>query len=226
MQERPDTWHPEPSGPWRHPALPEKVTSPKQTTAADEKYNDYPQIDGPRSFNRRSMVPYTPRPNLPDPQHIGIHKPVTSYAGQGLYALCPSVPYILGPLALVTQLQLIVETPILLPDEVIILAEARGVDTTTLGSYDLAMLNILGCLWNDWDPMPYEKLSWLTTNTAVRFKHEGKHREYRLELYFLRRDAIVHRRNVNILEFIIHMRRWRLFPNPARVIDFNGDDIS
>lgn len=74
--------------------------------------------------------------------------------------------------------------------------------------------------------MPYRTLSWLTTNIAVRFKHELKHREYRLELYFLRHNAQVHRRNVNILEFIIHMRRWRLFPNPARVIDFNGDAIS
>jgi hypothetical protein len=59
-------------------------------------------------------------------------------------------PYLLlGPLALIKQLQLIVETPILLPDEVINLVESRGVDMSTLGSYDLAMLNILGCLWND-----------------------------------------------------------------------------
>jgi hypothetical protein len=148
-QERPNTWHTEPSRQWRHPALPEEATSLKRTAAADEGYNDYPQIDGPRSSNRRSMVPYTPYPNLPDPQHISIHKPVTSYAGQALYALCPSVPYVLGPLALITQLQLIVETPILLPDEVIDLVEARGVNISTLGSYDLAMLNILGCLWND-----------------------------------------------------------------------------
>lgn len=149
LQERLNTWHTEPSGQWRHPALPEEATSLKRTAASDEGYNDYPQIDGPRSFNRRSMVPYIPHSNLPNPQHISIHKPVTSYAGQALYALCPSVPYVLGPLALITQLQLIVETPILLPDEVINLVEARGVNVSTLGSYDLAMLNILGCLWND-----------------------------------------------------------------------------
>ncbi|KAF3008913.1 hypothetical protein E8E13_011248 [Curvularia kusanoi] len=37
---------------------------------------------------------------------------------------------------------------------------------------------------------------------------------------------MIHRRNVNILEFILHMRRWRLFPNPARVLDFDSDNVS
>ena len=77
------------------------------------------------------------------------HRYVTKYAGEPLFRLCSSVPYILGPLSLIMRLQLIVETPILLPGEAQALLDARGLDVASLTGYDSAILNILCCLWND-----------------------------------------------------------------------------
>lgn len=124
-----------------------RLASKPATT--DEEHNDYPHIDGPRSSSCWEMVPYVPPRDLPSPTNMEDHEPITSYAGEHLYRLCPSVPYILGPLALIRHLQLIVEMPVLLPSEVIDLVTSRGIDVSTLSSYDQALLNILGCLWND-----------------------------------------------------------------------------
>lgn len=80
---------------------------------------------------------------------MGQHRFVTLYAGEPLFRLCSSVPYVLGTKALITRLQLIVETPILFSDEAKGLLESCGIDIASLDSYDLAMLHILCCLWND-----------------------------------------------------------------------------
>lgn len=114
-----------------------------------EAHNDYPHLDGPRTINRWEMMPSKPHRKLPEPQNMDHHDAVTSYAGESLYALCPSVPYVLGPLTLVKRMQLIVETPLLLPDQVIDLLIEKGIDISSLAGYDLAILNILGYLWND-----------------------------------------------------------------------------
>ncbi|KAF2624199.1 hypothetical protein BU25DRAFT_461383 [Macroventuria anomochaeta] len=47
----------------------------------------------------------------------------------------------------------------------------------------------------------------------------------RLELYFLRRHTVVHRRYCNILEFLEHVKRWRALPNPTKVLDYDGGKI-
>lgn len=36
----------------------------------------------------------------------------------------------------------------------------------------------------------------------------------------------MHRRSCNVLEFIVHMRRWQRLPNPTRVLDYDGDTIT
>ena len=125
------------------------VKGSDQILTVSEGPDDYPHIHNPRSISRWGRLGYQPRRNLPRPRNMSEHHPVTSYAGDPLFRLCSSVPYILGPLALVTRLQLIVETPILLPDEVKDLVAKNGVDVASLASYDLALLNILGCLWGD-----------------------------------------------------------------------------
>jgi hypothetical protein len=77
------------------------------------------------------------------------HRSITVYAGERLFRLCRSVPYILGPLMLVERLQLIIETPLLLPQELKELIVRNGLDVASLTAYDLALLHILGSLWND-----------------------------------------------------------------------------
>lgn len=55
----------------------------------------------------------------------------------------------------------------------------------------------------------------------TKLTHEATYTDQRLELYFLRHGATVHRRECNILEFIEHVKRWHALPNPAKVL---GDD--
>ncbi|KAJ8104998.1 hypothetical protein OPT61_g10446 [Boeremia exigua] len=125
------------------------VKGSKQIYGVNEGYDDYPHIHNPRSIARWGRLPCGPNQKLPWPRNMHGHRHVTSYAGAPLFRLCSSVPYVLGPLALITRLQLIVETPILLPDEAKELVAARGIDVAALDSYDLALLNVLCCLWND-----------------------------------------------------------------------------
>ncbi|KAF2624200.1 hypothetical protein BU25DRAFT_163139 [Macroventuria anomochaeta] len=136
------------------PASPQTTKAPVRGVGqvrltVSEGSDDYPKIVSPRTIRRRGSPGYEPHRNLPRPQNMSDHRSVTLYAGNPLFRLCKSVPYILGPLVLVTRLQLIVETPTLLPDEVKDLVASSGLDVTLLAEYDLALLNILGCLWND-----------------------------------------------------------------------------
>ncbi|KAH6618994.1 hypothetical protein C7974DRAFT_416328 [Boeremia exigua] len=166
--------------------------------------DDYPHVSGPRSIYTRGNPPYERQVHLPRPQDMHHHRYVTKYAGEPLFRLCSSVPYVLGPLSLVMRLQLIVETPILLPDEAQALLAARGLD----------------------EPNPFRKSQWLTQGLATQCTEEKKYTDQRLELYFLRRHAVVQRRYCNVLEFIVHMRRWRQLPNPAKVLDYAGGNLS
>ncbi|KAJ4985379.1 hypothetical protein SVAN01_09134 [Stagonosporopsis vannaccii] len=202
-----------PSGGCTIPQSPASATSqpslrrPKQVYSVNQGHDDYPHVHGPRSISRRGALQYQPRHNLPRPRNMRHYRHVTSYAGEPLFRLCRSVPYVLGTRALVTRLQLIVETPVVLPDEVEEFLAARDIDISSLNNYDLALLNVLCCI-------------------ATKSTEEPTHTDHRLELYFLRRHAIVHRRYCNILEFIVHMKRWQQLPNPARVLDYDGDTIT
>lgn len=121
----------------------------KQIYGINQGHDDYPHIHGPRSIHRRGALHHQWHANLPRPRNMRHHRHVTSYAGEPLFRLCRSVPYILGTRALVTRLQLIVETPIFLPNEVEDFLSAKDVEHTSLENYDLALINILCCLWND-----------------------------------------------------------------------------
>jgi len=121
----------------------------KQIYGINQGHDDYPHIHGPRSINRRGALHYQWHANLPRPRSMRHHRHVTSYAGEPLFRLCRSVPYILGTRALVTRLQLIVETPSFLPNEAEDFLSAKDIDITSLENYDLALINILCCLWND-----------------------------------------------------------------------------
>lgn len=121
---------------------------PKSTFACKGS-NDYPCINGPRAIYRTGRSRYRPYRKLPRPRRMSNHRVVTVYAGEPLFHLCESVPFILGPLVLITRLQLLIETSVPLPDEVRHLVACKGVDVASLGEFDLALLNILGCLWDD-----------------------------------------------------------------------------
>lgn len=97
--------------------------------------------EGPPAFRKR-----VPAPQI---KHRSQHVPIAKYAGNPLYRLCPSVPYILGPLPLVSRLQVIVEQELELPNEVKRLATRNGVDVTSLTEFDVALLIVLGLLWDD-----------------------------------------------------------------------------
>lgn len=115
-----------------------------------EESGDYPHINGPRNVKRFGRLPYeTHRLHIPLARHWIEHQPVAKYAGAPLFRLCKACPYILVPRILAVRLQLLVETPFILPDEVKQLAAQRGLDVADLEGYDIALLNILGALWND-----------------------------------------------------------------------------
>ena len=77
------------------------------------------------------------------------HHSITIYAGERLFRLGTSVPYLLGPLALMQRVQLIIETPLLLPRKLREFIASSGIDTGSLTPYDLALFLILGILWDD-----------------------------------------------------------------------------
>lgn len=115
-----------------------------------EEPGDYPHITGPRNLKHFGQLPYETRQVfIPLARHWIDHRPITKYAGEPLFKLSKACPYILVPRILAARLQLIVETPIILPDEVKELAAERELDVASLESYDIALLTILGALWDD-----------------------------------------------------------------------------
>lgn len=115
-----------------------------------EEPGDYPHITQPRNLKFNGDLPYQTRHvHIPLATHWVDHRPIAKYAGEPLFKLSKACPYILVPQILAARLQLIVETPLILPDEVKELAVERGLDVATLESYDIALLHILGALWDD-----------------------------------------------------------------------------
>jgi hypothetical protein len=115
-----------------------------------EEPGDYPHITEPRNLKRFGDLPHQTRHiHIPLATHWVDLRPCAKYAGEPLFKLSKACPYILVPRILAARLQLIVETPTILPDEVKELAAERGLDVATLEGYDIAMLHILGALWND-----------------------------------------------------------------------------
>lgn len=124
-------------------------TNDKPYCGIENHPKNYPAIIGPRAIQRRGMPRYRQACPIPLPRNMYDHRSVTMYAGERLFRLCRSVPYILGPLMLVKRLQLIVETPLLLPEELKKLIARNGFGVASLTAHDLALLHILGSLWND-----------------------------------------------------------------------------
>lgn len=124
--------------------------SPQFPLKIPEEPGDYPHMNGPRNLKLHGHLPYqTRRIHIPLARHWIEHRPIARYAGDPLFKLSKACPYILVPQILAARLQLMVETPLVLPDEVKELAAARGLDVASLESYDIALLNILGALWDD-----------------------------------------------------------------------------
>ena len=125
-----------------------KVGQISATPSADD--DDYPRIgNGPRAIHRKGMPPHVKRVRLQKPQNMCKHSPVAWYAGDPLFRLCTAVPYALGPMVLITRIQLLTESTLSLPDEVKELLTSNDIDPAQLSTYDIALLNILGCLWDD-----------------------------------------------------------------------------
>lgn len=123
---------------------------PKFHLKIPEGPNDYPYANSPRNIKRFGWLTYETRHlYIPLARHWVEYRPVAKYAGAPLFRLCKACPYILVPQILAARMQLLIETPFLLPDEVKELAAQRGLDVASLEGYDLALLNILGALWND-----------------------------------------------------------------------------
>ncbi|KAF1925461.1 uncharacterized protein M421DRAFT_7935 [Didymella exigua CBS 183.55] len=173
---------------------------PKYPLKISEEPGDYPHINGPRNVKCFGRLPYvTHRIYIPLARHWVSHRPIARYAGDPLFKLSKACPYILVPQVLAARLQLIVETPFIIPDEVKELAAERGLDVASLEGYDIALLTILG--------------------VKIEGKKEPDYEDHRLALYFLRRHGIAHLRYCNILEFIEHIKRWRQIPNPAHLLE-------
>lgn len=120
------------------------------SAAPSADHDDYPRIgNGPRAIHRKGMPPHVKRVRLQKPQNMCKHSPVAWYAGDPLFRLCTAVPYVLGPMVLITRVQLLTESTLTLPDEVKELLTRNDVDSTRLSVYDIALLNILACLWDD-----------------------------------------------------------------------------
>ncbi|KAF9698462.1 hypothetical protein EKO04_003387 [Ascochyta lentis] len=113
--------------------------------------DDYPRIsNGLRTTYHKGMPPHKPRVPLSRVTGMSEYRRiVTKYAGEPLYQLRTALPYVLGPMFLITRLQLLVERKISLPDEVRELVARNGLDLASLSEYDVALLNVLGCLWDD-----------------------------------------------------------------------------
>lgn len=115
-----------------------------------EEPGDYPHITEPRNLKYNGDLPYQTRHlYIPLATHWVEFPLIAKYAGEPLFKLSKACPYILVPQILAARLQLIVETPLILPDEVKELAAERGLDVATLEGYDIALLHTLGALWDD-----------------------------------------------------------------------------
>ncbi|UPX15758.1 uncharacterized protein EKO05_0006197 [Ascochyta rabiei] len=119
--------------------------------AQSAESDDYPKIsNGLRTTYRKGVPPYKPRIQLPKVTSMsGYRRFVTKYAGEPLYQLSETIPYVLGPSALIERLHFLVEKKIPLPDEVRQLVVRNGLDLASLFEHDLALFNVLGCLWDD-----------------------------------------------------------------------------
>jgi hypothetical protein len=115
-----------------------------------EELGDYPHINSPRTLKHFGPLPYAAwQVEVPLAKRWIDQRHIAKYAGDPLFKLSKACPYILVPLVLAARLQLIVESPIILPTEVRELAAERGLDVDSLEGYDIALLNILGALWDD-----------------------------------------------------------------------------
>ncbi|KAJ4311027.1 hypothetical protein N0V94_008153 [Neodidymelliopsis sp. IMI 364377] len=115
-----------------------------------EQRNLYPMIrNAQRSIYRKGFPAHRKRVPVPRPQNVPQPRSIMKYAGVPLYRLCATAPYILGPMVLVSRLQVIVEKKIKPPIEVQRLVTTHGLGLAMLSGYDAALLTILGCLWND-----------------------------------------------------------------------------
>ena len=115
-----------------------------------EESGDYPRITEPRNLKHFGDLRHRTHDfSVPLATHWVDLRPCAKYAGEPLFKLSDACPYILVPRILAARLQLIVETPLVLPDEVRELAAERGLDVATLQTYDIALLHILGALWDD-----------------------------------------------------------------------------
>lgn len=115
-----------------------------------EEPGDYPHITEPRKLKHfGDLTLQTRHIHVPLATHWIDVRSIAKYAGEPLFKISKACPYILVPQTLAARLQLIIETPIILPDEVKDLAAERGLDVATLEGYDIALLHILGALWDD-----------------------------------------------------------------------------
>lgn len=142
------------SGRWTGPLPPPKpdtVGKKNDKPHCGIKYHPegYPAIEGPRTFKRKTRPRFRKGCAIPEPRNMYNHHSITIYAGERLFRLGTSVPYLLGPLALMQRVQLIIETPLLLPRKLREFIASSGIDTGSLTPYDLALFLILGILWDD-----------------------------------------------------------------------------